>query len=192
MVVKQTAIQEVKKKKKIWVPILASKEFNSQELGETFVEDPQQCMGRVVSVNLMMLTKDPKKQNFNVKFKVNEIKNNQALTELVSYIIQVAQFKRTTKKGKNKVDDSSRYKTKDNVDIVIKPIFLTKSLTYKTTLKLIRKNSRELLDKYTKNSTYSQIMVDIISNNLQRDLKNGIKKTYPVINCIIKEASKLS
>ncbi len=187
----KTPTSELKKKKKKWILILASKEFNNQEIGETYVEEPEQCIGRTLAMNLMMLTKDPKKQSYNVKFKITEVKNNQALTELLSYSIQVAQLKRITKTGKNKVDDSFQYKTKDNIDIVIKPIMLTRALTYKTTLQLIREHTREFLVKYAKNSTYSQIMRDIISNNLQRDIRSAIKKFYPVINCMIKDAHKV-
>lgn len=183
----KTAVQqEAKKRKKKWVTILASKEFNNQEIGETYVEDEAQTIGRVVEVNLMMLTKDPKKQNFNVFFKINEAKNNQAFTKLFKYHIQVAQLKKITKKSKNKVDDSFTYTTKDNQKITIKPILITKALTYKTSLKLLRKVTRDFLTQYTKNGTAQQVMKEVISNNLQKDIKSNAKKVTPVINCIIK------
>ena len=124
MAEKTTTQQEIKKKKKKWVSILASPEFNNQEIGETFLEEEQQAMGRVVEVNLMMLTRDPKKQNYNVYFKVNEVKNNQANTELFQYRIQIAQLKKITKQGKNKVDDSFIYNTKDDKKVTIKPILI--------------------------------------------------------------------
>ncbi len=187
----KTTAAELKKKKKKWIQIFAANEFNNQEIGETYVEESEQALNRIIETNLMMLTKDPKKQNFNVKFKITEVKNNQAYAELIEYGIQVAQLKKITKTGKNKMEDSFQYKTKDDIGIVIKPIMLTKALTYKTTLQLIRKHSREFLTKYTKNNTYSQIMRDIVNNNLQRDIKSAIKKSYPVINCMIKDAHKV-
>lgn len=183
--------QELKKKKKKWIPILASKEFNNQEIGETYVEESENCIGRTVELNLMMLTKDPKKQNFNVSFKITDAKNNQAHTELIGYSLQKAQLKRLTKKGKNKVEDSFNYKTKDDLNIVIKPIMLTKALTYKTTLSQLRKLSREFLSDYTKNNIYSEIMKDIISGKLQKDIKINSKKVSPLVNCIIKSAGRL-
>ncbi len=188
---KPTQTQELKKKKKKWIPVFASKEFNNQEIGETYLEESEQAMNRVVESNLMMLTREAKKQNFNVYFKITEVKNNQASTELVGYKMQVSQLKRLTRQGKNKVDDSFVYTTKDNVKAVIKPIFLTKALTYKTTLHLIRRLAREFLTNYVKTMTYSQLMREIIAGNLQKDVKLGIKKGYPVINCIIKEASRI-
>lgn len=187
----KTTAAELKKKKKKWIQIFAANEFNNQEIGETYVEESEQALNRIIETNLMMLTKDPKKQNFNVKFRVTEVKENQAYAELIEYGMQIAQLKKITKTGKNKMEDSFQYKTKDNINIVIKPIMLTKALTYKTTLQLIRKHSREFLTKYTKNNTYSQIMRDIVNNNLQRDIKSAIKKSYPVINCMIKDAHKV-
>lgn len=184
-----TAQQDLKKKKKKWITILASPEFGDQEIGETLVEESEQALGRVVEVNLMMLTRDPKKQNFNLYFKIDEVKNNQASTKLVSYNIQVAQLKKITRKSKNKLDDSFVYKSKDNENITIKPIFITKALTYKTSLKSIRKLSREFLQEYCKRGSTQQILKEIISGNLQRDLKAAVKKVTPVVNCIIKTAT---
>ena len=187
MVTKTTTAQEAKKKKK-WITILASSEFGNQEIGETYVEEPEQAVGRSVETNLMMLTKDPKKQNFNVYFEIYSVKNNQALTKLRSYSIQVAQLKRITKKGKNKLDDSFTYETNDGKKVIIKPIMITKTFTYKTSLQLLRKTSREFLKEHIKKMNGSQVMRDIIDNVLQREIKNAVKKVTPVINCTIKMA----
>jgi small subunit ribosomal protein S3Ae len=187
--VKKTTVQDKKKKK--WVPIFASKEFNNMEIGETFVEEAEQAMGRVVEVNLMMLTKDPKKQNFNVYFKIVDTKNNQANTALIAYQIQSAQLKKITKKSKNKVDDSKVYTTKDNIKVIIKPILITKALTYKSTLQELRKKTREFLEKYCKETNASDVLKDIVSGNLQREIKTQLKKILPVTNSTIKAAEIL-
>ncbi|MBI2148369.1 hypothetical protein HYU23_01710 [Candidatus Woesearchaeota archaeon] len=188
MATKTPSSQELKKKKKKWISILASSEFNNYEIGETIVDEPEHAIGRRIEVNLMMLTKDPKKQNFNVYFDIVDVKNNQALTKLVAYKIQLAQLKRITRSGKNKLDDSFVYNSKDGKKITIKPIFITKTLTYKTTLKEIRKAVRKFLTNYTKNTNSSQIMKDVIDNHLQKEMKNAVKKVTPVINSTVKMA----
>lgn len=190
MVEKTPAVQELKKKKKKWIPIFASKEFHNEQVGETYLEEAEQCMNRIIDTNLMMLTRDSKKQNFNVKLKITEVKNNQANTELVGYSMQVAQLKRITKKGRNKVDDSFKYKTKDNIEMWIKPILLTPALTYKTSLKELRMVTRAFLTGYVTKNTFSDIMRDIISGNLQREIKANSKKSHPIVSCIIKEACR--
>ncbi len=177
-----------KKKKKKWLPILASVEFNNQYITETYVDEPESAVGRRLSINLMTLTRDPKKQLFNAEFKINEIKNNNAITELIGYRMQPAHLKRITKSGKNKVDDSFIYTTKDNKKIAIKPILLTKSLVYKTILQEIRRATRSFILEYAGKNSFSQIMKDIISGKLQKDLRENAKKIYPVTNIIIKDA----
>ena len=119
---------------------------------------------------------------------MKEVKNGQALTKLVGYTIQVAQLKRITKKGKNKLDDSFSYKTKDGKIVVIKPIMITKALTYKTSLQNVRRASRQFLTEYIKNKTGSQIMREVVDGFLQREIKSAVKKVLPVINCTIKTA----
>ncbi len=179
---------DTKKKKKRWLTVLASRDFNNQYLAEVYVNEPEEALGRRLSINLMALTKDPKKQLFNVEFKINEIKDNNAITELMNYRIQAAQLKRVLKKGRNKMEDSFVYPIKENQKIVIKPILLTKSLVYKTILQEIRRATRKFLLEYANKNTFPQIMRDIISGKLQKDLRENAKKIYPVINVIIKDA----
>ena len=185
--VKNVSLQDKKKKKK-WLVILASKEFNNQEIGETYINEPEQALNRTIQINLMTLTRDPKKQNFNVFFKIKDVKNNQATTTLLAYKIQSAQLKKITKKNKAKVEDSYIYETKDKAKLIIKPILITKSLTYKNTLKEIRKLTRVFLDKYCKEHDVSEVMRDIVSGSLQREIKANAKKMIPMTNCLVKSA----
>ena len=58
--IKKTA--EVKKKRKMWVTILAPPMFNNVEVGESYCSGPETLIGKVVKVNMMTLTQDPRKQ----------------------------------------------------------------------------------------------------------------------------------
>lgn len=181
---------ELKKIKK-WVAIIASKEFNNAEIGETYVESPENKLGSTIELNLMLLTNDAKKQSHNVMFKITEFKNGFLYAEFVGYNLQRAQLKRTTKPGKLKVEDSFAYATKDNVKVRVKPIFITKAKTVKSKLTAIRKASRDVLHELSKNITYSQMIKDIVSGNLQRELRAKVNKVYPLASCIIKSFEKL-
>ena len=59
MVEKVTAA--MKKKRKRWVEIIGPIDVNKAEIGHSYCDDPQLLMGRKVAVNMMHLTKDPKK-----------------------------------------------------------------------------------------------------------------------------------
>jgi len=79
------AKQEIKGKKKHWYSILPTSNFRIQEIGETLTADPSRLIGKTVAVNGMDLMRDPKKQNIKVTFRITEIKDNKALTEIKSY-----------------------------------------------------------------------------------------------------------
>src|SRR3989344_3033310 len=135
----------IDKKKKVWVPIVASKEFRNTEIGETYVEEPAASVGKFIETNLMFLTNDSKKQGTNLRFRINEYKNNVLYTELIGLRIQVAQLKRITRKQKDKVEDSFVCVTKDNIKVRLKPILVTKTKVTNSKLTSLRKNVRDLV-----------------------------------------------
>lgn len=182
--------KELKKRKK-WVAILAGKEFNNMEIGETYVDEPDVVVGKTVMINLMSLTGDPKKQNFNVKFRIKEAKDSQLHADLVGYFLQAAQKKRLSKKNKDKLEDSFEYKTKDNIHVVIKPVFTTKAMTYRSRHALIRNESRKFIADALKTLNFSSMMRDIIEGNFQREVKNALKKFYPVNSVLVKSAGMI-
>lgn len=185
---KQKTAKDLKKKKK-WVPIFSGKDFGSLEIGETFVDEAELCKGKTIETNLMSMTKDSRKHgNVNVVFKINNYSNNQLFADLISYNLQVSQLKRTTRKDKDKIEDSFIVKTKDGVDVAVKPIILTKAETKNSILTAVRILTRTFTSDFAKNMTFNQFMNEIISGNLQREIKNNVKKAYPIANCTIRAA----
>ena len=62
------AKQVLKIVKKKWLPIKASKFFDSELLGESYVVGPDQLLGRTVAANLANLTGDIRQQSVTLKF----------------------------------------------------------------------------------------------------------------------------
>ena len=186
----QKSAKDLKKKKK-WVPIFASKDFGNMEIGETYVAEAEPCVGKTVEINLMNITRDSRKHgNVNVKFKITSYANNQLQADLVSYRLQVAQLKRTTRANKDKIEDSFIVKSKDDVKVAIKPIMLTKAETKNSVLTAVRHATRSFATELAKRLTYAQLMNEIVNGNLQKDIKNAVKKVYPITNCTLKAATR--
>src|SRR3989338_5688722 len=149
---------EIKKKKKIWVSILADKDFNNQEIGETLCEEPKQLIGRCIDVNLMTLTNDPKKQNVKLQFKVREIKGEKVEAEVIGYELNTSHVKRVIRRGSEKIDDSFLVETKDNVKYRIKPLLLTRYGTKRSILSAIRAKMREIaMDNFKKTDSVQML-----------------------------------
>lgn len=180
------------KKKKSWFNVVSSKEFGNFHLGEIPANDKNSLMGRTLKVNLMNLIGDPKKQNINLTFKIRDFKEDNAITELVRYELVGSYIKKITRRSKSKADDSFILETKDKVRIKIKPVIVTRAKVQKRVLTVLRKLTREFLKEYLENNEFHKVISDVVSNKIQRALKDGMRKTYPLDICEFKVIERLS
>ena len=179
------------KKKRKWYILLASKEFNSVEIGDTLSSDPSLLINRTVEVNLAFLTNDMKKQNMRVTFKVTKLEEDGAHTELVKYELITAFLKRLVKRDRSKIEDSFLAKTKDDINVRIKPIIVTKNETNGIIESKLRNEVRDFLIKAIKTVDYNELFMNIINHGLQNSLRDNIKKIYPIASSEIRILEKL-
>jgi len=179
--VKATKTDDSAKVKKKWFDILSPKEFGESSVGETTAHSPDELVGRTVSVNLMNLTGNIKKQNINVKLRITGVKENKhAVTELVEYELMPAYIKRLVRRGRDKLDDSFVVKTSDEKFIRVKPLIITASSTTRTKLTRIRKLTRYFTAKNASEKDCSSFLSEIISGKFQQDLNNFLKREHPL------------
>lgn len=171
---------DVKKKKKSWFTVVASKDFGNTVIGETLSDDKNSLAGKTLKVNLMNLLNDPRKQNINLTFKVVDFKDDRALTDLVKYELIASHIKKITRRSKSKGDDSFIIETKDKVKLRVKPVIVTRYNVQKGVLTALRHASTEYLKEYMANNEFSKLIADVITNRLQKSLKESMKKTYPL------------
>ena len=181
----------LKKKKKKWMSILSTSHFNNSEIGETITSEPSTLVGRNVAINLMNLTQDIKTHNTKIVFKIKEVKNDRLMTEIVRYELVPASLRRMVHKDKEKIDDSFKAKTKDEVEVRIKPFIVTKSSANRSVLTAIRHKTRELLTEAIKKATYDAFMEEIIRFKLQNTIKRELSKIYPLTQFQIRKLEKL-
>ena len=110
-----------RKEKKKWTAIIASKEFGNHIIGETYVTDPEKSLGKIMSINMMALTNDPKKQNTNLYFEISERKGTELHTKLIGFEVSAPHIKRIYKRVKSKVEDSYPITTSDGLKLRVKP-----------------------------------------------------------------------
>lgn len=180
------AIKPAKKQKKTWFSIVSPKEFGSYVVGETPTSEPQNLVGRSVQVNLMTVLNDPKKQNVQLTLKIKSLRENTAITETIKYELLPSYVKRLMRKGKNKIEDSFTAETKDNIKTRIKPVMITRTRTQRSKLSVLKKQTREFLTERMKTQNFTEIINDAISTKLQRELRDKLKKVYPLAVCEFK------
>lgn len=184
-------MSDKKKKKKHWYEIDAGKQFNDKKLGESRAYNSQDLLGKVLRVNLMSLTNEPKSQYITLYFKVKNVTNNGCSAEIIDYKINNAHIKRLTRKTSNKLEDSFLVKSKDGVSFKIKPLILTKYKSNKSALTALRLKAREFVTDFFSRTDSSQVFSSIIYNKLQMELKKNIRKIFPVAICEVKSCKIL-
>jgi len=171
---------KTKQVKKIWVPLIAPDMFNKQVLGETLVYEPNLVNGRVISVNLAVLTRDMRSQNITVKFKVKEVNGQKAFTDFIGYEMSQSSLRKMIRRKKSKIMQSSVFKTADNVVLRIKTIMISRGDANRSVLTRIRKINDYGLYQITGNMTFEQLSQDVIAHKIQSVVKKQLDKIYPL------------
>ena len=176
-----------KKGKKVWIKIMAPAEFNGIELGESYVYEPESLIGKKLDVNLSILIGDIKKQNTSVGFKIKEVKDRRVFAKIVSVEVQPTHVKRMVRTLKERIDDSFEVTSNDKAHIRIKPLLLTRAKVSNSVLTMMRKKIREKIKKLAAEHTASEMVMEIISGQLQRGLRTELSKIYPLTSCEIRK-----
>lgn len=189
--VKKKDKDALKWKKKKWYSILAPEIFNKQELGQTTVFDKTKIMGKSLKVNLMSLTGEVRNQNVNIRFKVHDIKEDKANTEITGYVLSPSFIKRVVRRRHSRIDETFKLKTKDNKEVVIKPLFITKNITSRSESAAIKVLALEILTNVTNSTNYVDFVKSIMFYRLQLDLRRRLSKIHPLKTCEIKKMELL-
>ncbi len=171
---------EKQRARKKWIPIFASGEFDKIKLGESYVHSAKDLLHKQLTLNLMTLTNDPKKQSVNVVFCVNHIEGDCGVADLIGYRMNMAHVRRVVRKGVGRLDDSFTLQSKDNMTFVVKPLLIARYKMKGSVATAIRKKTREHLHHVFQSLKRDGIFLSAISNKLQMDLKSELRKIYPL------------
>ena len=177
------AEQVSKIKKKQWYPIIAPKIFNSIQIGESLVYEPQALVGKTMSQSLMNLINDVKRQNISIHFKITSVDNNQAHTSIVGYEIIPSSIKRFVRRNTEKMDLSFVCETSDGVKLRVKPLIITRASVKGAIAVRMRKTTIYIVTKEIKKMTYDAFYNDIIFHKFQSSLRDILNKIYPLKVC---------
>ncbi|MFH1399530.1 MAG: hypothetical protein ABIG95_05455 [Candidatus Woesearchaeota archaeon] len=172
--------QVTKVVKKRWFDILAPESFNRVDLGETLVAEQNELLNKYITVTLSTLTRNIKHQNTKLTLKVTSIKENKGLTDIVAYEQTPAAIKRMVKRNINKLDDSFLIKTSDGITLRVKPLILTRGKTKGSVQSKIRETVRDFFNSYMSNTTFLNILNDVMSRRIYKELTPAVNKIYPI------------
>lgn len=172
--------QKIRRGKRKWYSIHAPKLFDEQEIGQTYVWETDSIVGKHVKVNLMTLTNNPKKQSMSVYFVVTNVKEGRASTKTLGLEMAQSNTRRLARRGRSKVADSFRARTKKGQIVRVKPIVMTRTLADNEVQRAIRARCRELIKETLGKYSFDTVVSDIAHNRLQRYLKDQLSAVFPV------------
>ena len=180
------AVSSSKGKKKRWVTIVAPKLLKESVIGDSYVFEPAQLLGKIIPINLMNITNDSKTQNVTMKFLITDIKDGKAMTRAVMYSLNQSFLKRMMRRKRNRFDESYHMKTGDGVTIRIKLFLLTNSKAKGSVEKLVRKKLKEETKKIVEKTKFEDLFDGIITHQIQKELRDKITKIFPLKTCEVK------
>ncbi|MBI4016490.1 MAG: hypothetical protein HY363_02240 [Candidatus Aenigmarchaeota archaeon] len=173
-------------KKKRWITVAAPQEFGGGVIGETYLAEAQEGVGRTLSVSLMTLTGDPGQQSVHIDFKIVSVQNNSLMTEVTGFNIISSAVRKMMRRGKEKVEDSFIVCTQDKKNVRVKPILVTKNRAKGGVLVDLQKRLRNTVLKMTAELNYTDFVNNLVSHHFQKQLQDSLKKLYPVSVCEIR------
>ena len=178
-------------KAKEWYKIHAPRMFNESEIGETPSADPEFVIGRTVEVTVQDLTGDFSKMHIKLKFKVDSVDGYDAKTVFVGHDLTSDYVRRLTRRRKTKTDHVVDITTKDGFVYRIKTMSIAERRIQSSQEEGMRAVIADTLVQIGKDKTLSEIVKDIVSGDLAKDLARACRVVIPIKRIEIRKSEVL-
>lgn len=192
--VKAAAGRKVKDKWKAkeWYKVHAPRMFNETEIGETPSADPEYVIGRTVEVTVQDLTGDFSKMHIKLKFKVTSVDGHDAKTAFVGHDLTSDYVRRLTRRRKTKTDHVVDIVTKDGFTYRLKTMSIADRRIQSSQEDAMRRVIGETLVAIGQERTLSEIVKDIVSGDLAKELARACRIIIPIKRIEIRKSEVLA
>ena len=167
-------------KKKFWCPLIAPKVFNNEKLGEIYLTEASQAVGRTFWYGLKELSENMRDQNVYLNFKIKNAAGNNLNTDLVGYKLTPTSIKKMVRRNYDRSDDSFVVETSDNRKVRLKTLILTAYQTKHSNSTRLKKIMIKRLTEDIKKINFGNLLDKLVSHRLQMETKKFLTKIYPV------------
>jgi small subunit ribosomal protein S3Ae len=171
---------KIKVKKKAWFKVLAPASFAKKEFGESYLQSPEQAVGRKLKSSLRDLTGNAKDQNVSVDFQITDANQNILNTKIIGMKLANTYVKRVVKKNTDRVDDFFVIESKDKQQIVLKTLMITLHKTTRSVKSELRSRLGALIREDLSKNTFEAYISSILHHKLQGSYKRKLAKVYPL------------
>jgi len=168
-----------KLKGKDWYQIVAPAFFGDFVIGQTLAIESSQLKGRVIETSLTDITGDPNKYYLKFYFKIEDVKENKAVTRFFGHDCTRDFIARIVRGRTTRIDTSDIIKLLDN-NLRVKSIAISNRRVSKNLEVKIRKIIRDAIkDELVKMKT-EEFIREMIDGKIQARIRKIISKTYPL------------
>jgi len=153
--------------------------FNYTIMAHTPADNPEFVNGRIAEVPLEKLTGDFTQKNFMIKFRVNDVRGNNAFTSFDGHRLTSDYKRALTRRRNSRIDCNFVLKLKDEVHIRIKPIIMVDKRIKKSQERVLRAIAHENIEKIISKLSISEALKKIYSGELNKEIAAKLKNTYP-------------
>ena len=179
-------------KAKEWYKIHAPRMFNEAEIGETPSADPEFVLGRTVEVTVQDLTGDFSKMHIKLRFKVVSVDGSDAKTAFIGHDLTSDYVRRLTRRRKTKTDHVVDIVTKDGFTYRIKTMSIAERRIQSSQEDGMRRIIGETLVQIGQEKTLSEIVKDIVSGDLAKNLARACRVVIPIKRVEIRKSEVLA
>lgn len=169
-------------KGKEWFTIIAPKIFDEKEIGTTLASEPKNLVGKRIIIGLIELTNDLSKYYMKIRFKIDRVEGNRAMTRFDGLECLRDYLSRMVVRRVRRIDFIQDSMTKDGVKIRVKGLAVASRKIKSSIEKTVRNKIKEIVKNETENSTLDEFIKKVISNELKSKILLEIRKIYPTRN----------
>lgn len=148
---------------------------------ELYAGSPEELIGKTIKLDL---TKNLKGKSLELKLRIIK-EDGKLLCKAEKIELINSYLRKAIRNGADYAEDSFVTECRDT-KARIKPLLVTRKRVSRKTLKILRETTRKNLEAYVKTRNAEEIFTEIISNKLQKQLAQKLKKIYPLAMCEIR------
>jgi len=180
-----------KAKAKEWYAIVAPKLFDNREIGRTMVAEPEQLIGRKISISLLELMNNFNKFYVKFTFKIVKVEGTSANVEFDGSEVLRDYVSRMVLKRVRRIDTVQDLQTKDGKKIRVKGLAIISKKVKSTMEKLIRSQISENLRKEVTETNFDDFVMTLTTDELKSKILREARKIYPVRNFEVRKTEVL-
>ncbi|HLC90691.1 MAG TPA: hypothetical protein VJI15_02895 [Candidatus Nanoarchaeia archaeon] len=173
-------VSRIKVKKKLWYKIISPRIFGLKEMGESYLANPQEGVGRKMKIGLKDLTGNVKDQNVYVSFIVTGANGGKLTTSVIGYQLTPSHVRRLVKKNVDRKDDYFTFTTKEGKEVVAKTLMITINKTKRSVRTELSKQLKEGLAEEISKLDVNTLFNNLVYHKIQLPLKKKLSKVYPL------------